>query len=79
MRPDASFLGWVDCAGTGIPRDEFLRFLAACDFYITDGLPFGKAAERFIRVNVGLPSRTLQENLARLGKGLREVYGIFPE
>jgi hypothetical protein len=38
----------------------------------------GKAAEHFIRVNVGLPTQTLEENLARLEKGLREVYGILP-
>ena len=79
MRPDAGFLGWVDYSGTGIPRDAFLRFLIACDFYVTEGSAFGKAAENFIRVNVGLPTRTLQENLARLEKGLQETYGLVPE
>lgn len=79
MRPDAGFLGWVDYSGTGIGHDVFLRFLAACDFYVTDGFAFGKAAEHFIRVNVGLPTHTLEENLARLEKGLRDVYGILPE
>ncbi len=79
MKPDAGFLGWVDCGGMNIPKDEFQRFLVACDFYVTDGLAFGKAAQRFIRVNVGLPARTLEENLGRLEEGLREVYGILPE
>lgn len=78
MQPDASFLAWVSYAGTGIGHDEFMRFLIGCDFYVTDGTFFGQAAENYIRINVGLPTRFLQENLARLEKGLRARYGILP-
>lgn len=79
LKPDASFLGWVDYGGTGIPHDEFMQFLVGCDFYVTDGLPFGEAARHFIRINVGLPTHALEENLARLEKGLKERYGIVPQ
>lgn len=76
MKADASFLCFVDYAGMKVPREEFLSFLVECDFYVTDGAFFGKDTESFIRINVGLPTKALKENLARLEKGLKERYGI---
>ncbi|MHC1786828.1 MAG: MalY/PatB family protein [Christensenellales bacterium] len=75
--PDASFLGWVDCRGLGLTREALLRFLVSCDFFVTEGAPFGEAAASCIRINVGLPTRALQENLARLQEGLRAQLGII--
>lgn len=75
LTPDAGFLQWVSYAGTGIPREDFVPFLIDCEFYVTDGLPFGPGAEQFIRINVGLPTQALEDNLSRLKKGLKERYG----
>lgn len=74
--PDASFLGWVDCAGLGLDWQALRRFLVSCHFYVNYGPPFGEAAASFIRVNVGLPARKLQENLDRLAAGLRARFGL---
>ncbi len=76
--PDAGFLTWVSYQGMGVDRSEFIPFLIDCQFYVTDGLPFGPGAERFIRVNVGLPTQALQDNLNRLAQGLKERYGLVP-
>ncbi len=77
--PDASFLGWVDCAGLGLDWQDLQRFLIDCHFYVNYGPPFGKAAEHFIRVNIGLPTHKLQENLDRLAAGLQARFGVRPQ
>lgn len=78
MEQDASFLAWVDYSDINIDRDVFNVFLANdCDFYVNDGAMFGNASKTFIRINVGLPTIKLQENLERLKRNLSKNKELF--
>lgn len=79
MVPDAGFLCWVDYSGMGVSREDFLRFLVDWDIYVSDGPFEGPGSENHIRINVGLPTRALRDNLTRLEKGLREQYRLMPK
>lgn len=73
MEPEAGFLVWVDCKGMGYREKELSEFLRKCEFYINDGGEYGAGGEGFIRINVGLPTDALKENLDRLGQGLEDL------
>lgn len=76
MAPDASFLCWVDFSGVDASHAEFFQFMTDCDFFVSDGNFFGPGGEKHFRLNVGLPAKALEENLARLKKGLKDRYGL---
>lgn len=75
MEQDASFLAWVDYRELHVDHEEFNSFLAKkCHFFVNDGNMYGDAAKYFIRINVGLPTKKLQENLERFKQGVEEQY-----
>lgn len=77
MSPEASFTTWVNFENTEIDHEEFINFLdQKSEFFITDGLSFGENGRNFIRINVGLPTSKLNENLERLEKTLKSEYNI---
>ena len=60
--PQATYLAWIDCRGTGV-ADPFAACLAA-GLGPSDGLDFG--APGFIRLNVACPTDRLEMGLSRL-------------
>lgn len=76
MPVEAGFLAWVDFSGLGVSHRAFMDFLSDCDFFVTDGLFFGDNGEHHFRVNVGLPTRALEENLKRLKAGLMKHFNL---
>jgi cystathionine beta-lyase len=68
MQPmQATYLAWVDFAGTGMATAEFTRRVQA-DARIapSPGPAFGKGGESFLRFNIGLPRARVEEAVARL-------------
>jgi cystathionine beta-lyase len=75
MEQDASFLAWIDYRALQVDAVEFNDFLACeCDFYINDGGMYGDASKYFIRINVGMPTDQLRENLERFKRGVEAKY-----
>jgi cystathionine beta-lyase len=75
MEQDASFLAWVDYSEVEADADAFNDFLVReCDFYVNSGGMYGESAKNFIRINVGMPTAQLQENLERFKRGVEEKY-----
>ncbi|WP_164995870.1 MalY/PatB family protein [Miniphocaeibacter massiliensis] len=78
MKPEASFLTWVNFENLEIEHEEFMKFLdIKCEFFVNDGLSFGENGKYFIRINTGLPTKKLEENLERLKKYLKECYNVI--
>ena len=62
MRPDATYLLWIDCRGLGLDRKglkELMYNKAGVAF--NEGSVFGTEGEGWLRINIACP-RTLLEN-----------------
>ena len=67
VRPQASFLVWLDCRNLGLPQEELVDlFVNKARLALNDGAMFGPGGEGFMRLNVGTPRATLTEALTRL-------------
>ncbi len=76
MPAESTFLAWVDYRKTGMDEDEFMAFLEEeAEFFVNPGSMFGEDARGFIRINLGLPTFKLEENLNRLEKAIEKLEG----
>ena len=67
IRPEASFLVWLDCRKLGLAHDALVDlFVARAGLALNDGEMFGPGGEGHMRLNVGLPRIRLAEALERL-------------
>lgn len=67
VRPEASFLVWLDCRALGLSHDALIDlFVNRARLALNDGEMFGHGGEGFMRMNVGCPRTVLQEALERL-------------
>ena len=67
LRPQASFLVWLDCRGLGLNHRELNDlFINQVHLALNDGEMFGAGGEGFMRMNVGTQRSVLKEALERL-------------
>jgi cysteine-S-conjugate beta-lyase len=67
MRLDATYLAWVDFAGTGLsPEDVAGRVKGRARIFASPGPQFGPGGETWLRFNFATPRPLLEEALARL-------------
>lgn len=71
IRPDASFLVWLDCRELGLKQDQLLDlFINHAKVALNDGAMFGKEGEGFMRLNVATSKTTLNQILERIKIGV---------
>lgn len=74
LRPDASFLVWLDCRGLGMTQEQLVDlFVNKARVALNDGSMFGKEGEGFMRINVATPRENLKEILDRISAAVRET------
>lgn len=67
MRPEASFLVWLDCRALGLAQAELVDlFVGGGRLALNDGAMFGPGGEGFMRLNIGTQRARLLEALERL-------------
>lgn len=67
LRPDASFLVWLDCRGLALPQEQLVSlFVDKARLALNDGAMFGPGGEGFMRLNVGVSRSVLEEAMTRL-------------
>ena len=75
LRPQASFLVWLDCRQLGLTHDQLQHlFVDEARLALNDGEMFGPGGEGFMRLNVGTQRavlRSAMESLARAVAGVR--------
>ncbi len=72
VRPEASFLVWLDCHGLGLAHDALIDlFVDRARLALNDGEMFGKGGEGFMRLNVGTPRSVLEKALNRLAEAVK--------
>ncbi|MEW9918407.1 MalY/PatB family protein [Marimonas sp. MJW-29] len=74
MNLEATYLAWVDFAGTGMAKDEFTRRVEkdAC-IAVNHGPTFGKGGESFLRFNIATPRARVEEACNRLTDAFRDL------
>lgn len=72
LRPQASFLVWLDCRGLKLSHDELVDlFVKGAHLALNDGEMFGKGGEGFMRMNVASPRSVLHQALEQLRQVLK--------
>jgi cystathionine beta-lyase len=73
LRPQASFLVWLDCRALRLSHDELVSlFVKKAHLALNDGEMFGQGGEGFMRLNVASPRSILLQALRQLEKALKE-------
>ena len=71
VRPEASFLIWLDCRDLNLSQSELENFfIHKANLGLNSGTMFGKEGEGFMRLNVGCPLITLEKALDNLKKAV---------
>ena len=67
LRPEASFLVWLDCRDLGLGHDALVDlFVNKARLALNDGEMFGPGGEGFMRLNVATPRSVLKQALEQL-------------
>ena len=67
IRPQASFLVFLDARALGLPHDELVRFfIREAKVGMNDGATFGEGGSGFMRMNLGCPRSVLKKALGQI-------------
>lgn len=67
IRPQASYLVFLDARGLGLPHDELVEFFVReAKVGMNDGAMFGEGGSGFMRMNLGCPRATLVRALEQI-------------
>lgn len=73
IRPQASFLVWLDCRALGLKQSELEKLFAdRAGLALNSGTMFGSQGEGFMRMNIALPRRRMLQALDALRAALSE-------
>ena len=74
MRLDATYLAWVDFAGTGLPPDDVAaRVKDRARIFASPGPQFGPGGTSWLRFNFATPRPILEEALGRLAEAFKDA------
>lgn len=74
LRPQASFLIWLDCRGLGLDHDRLIDlFVRKARLALNDGEMFGPEGKGFMRLNIASPRTVIREALDRLKNAVSET------
>ena len=74
MRLEATYLAWVDFAGTGMTREEFTRRVEKdAGIAANYGASFGTGGETYLRFNLGTQRSRIEEAVARLTRAFADL------
>lgn len=74
MRPQASFLVWLNCKRLGLEHDALIDlFVDKAHLALNDGAAFGPGGDGYMRLNVGCPRKVLEKALAQLKDAVKSL------
>lgn len=72
LRPQASFLIWLDCRGLGLDHDSLISlFIDKAGLALNDGEMFSPGGQGFMRLNIGCPRETVKTALLKLEQAVK--------
>ena len=74
IRPQASYLVWLDCREMNMTQEELNRFMVdKARLALNDGAMFGKEGEGFMRFNAGTPRSVIEQAMKQLAEAYQEI------
>lgn len=70
LKPEATFLLWIDCSGLGIPSDKLEVFFRSAGLLLSMGSGYREPTGQFVRLNFGCSRTVLEEGLLKLEKAV---------
>ena len=71
VRPEASFLVWLDCRSLKLRQEELVSlFNDKAGVVVNNGASYGTGGEGFLRLNVGCPRSVLDEACRRIANAI---------
>ncbi len=75
LRPQASFLIWLDCRKLGLSHDSLNRlFIEYAGLALSDGEMFNPGGDGFMRLNVGTSRQILKKALESLEEAVKAYF-----
>lgn len=84
LRPQASFLVWMDFRSLGLPQTGLVKLLESAGVYMNDGsifgsimpdgTPVGHEGDGFMRLNVGCPRSVVAEAMERIRAAVQSLF-----
>ena len=72
LRPQASFLIWLDCRDLGLDHDSLISlFIERAGLALNDGEMFSPGGQGFMRLNIGCPRETVKAALLKLEQAVK--------
>jgi cysteine-S-conjugate beta-lyase len=75
VKPEGTYLGWLDCHKTGIQGNPYEFFLKEARVALNDGATFGNGGEGFVRLNFACTWVVLNQALERMKAALERMAG----
>ena len=74
IRPQASFLVFLDARGLGLPHDKLVEFfIREAKVGMNDGAMFGEEGSGFMRMNLGCPRSVLEKALRQIKEAYDKI------
>ena len=74
IRPQASFLVFLDARGLGLPHDKLVEFFVReAKVGMNDGAMFGEEGSGYMRMNLGCPRSVLEKALNQIKKAYDKI------
>lgn len=74
IKPDASFLVWLDCRSLNLNHDSLVNlFVKDAKLALNDGAMFGEKGDGFMRLNVATPRSILKQALDQLSNAIKKL------
>ena len=74
LRPQASFLIWLDCSGLNLDHDSLnALFAEKARLALNDGEMFGHGGEGYMRMNIGCPRSVIEKAMNRLLEAIKNI------
>jgi len=75
MKPEASFLVWLDCKGLGMETDDLFRFFVQkAGLGLNKGTVFGQGGEYHLRMNVACSRKILEKAMQQLKEAVDNLH-----
>ena len=71
MKPEATFLVWMDLGAYNLSEKELAKRLIDAGVALNHGSKFGTGGDGYFRLNFGCPRSVLEEGLINMEKALQ--------
>ena len=73
LKPEATFLLWIDCSGLGIPSEELESFFRLAGVLLSMGSGYREPTGQFVRLNFGCSRAVLEKGLRKLEEAVHQL------